>query len=192
MTETTIWLRRRRRSRRRQRWWRLERWTPSWRPCWSCWFRWDPRRGRIVSFRRKKEGGTINQHCVTDSDTMWMKFTLVTIFVGCTIFSDEAKAQLVDNFVCPDEFEGYYPHLYSCDRYGTFVFCFFTKCVSVTLFFWYFFVLTRKYGYFAFILREDCVSLFCVSNDLNCSDICQKWNTSVKWCSNKTRKIHDS
>ena len=23
----------------------------------------------------------------------------------------------VDNFVCPDEFEGFYPHLYSCDKY---------------------------------------------------------------------------
>merc|ERR1719367_1999523 len=45
-----------------------------------------------------------------------MKFTLVTyIFVG--IIFGCAKAQFVDNFVCPDEFEGYYPHLYSCDRY---------------------------------------------------------------------------
>ena len=28
-----------------------------------------------------------------------------------------AAGQLVDDFQCPDEFEGYYPHLYSCDRY---------------------------------------------------------------------------
>ena len=26
-------------------------------------------------------------------------------------------AQKQDNFKCPDEFEGYYPHLYSCDKY---------------------------------------------------------------------------
>jgi len=23
----------------------------------------------------------------------------------------------IDDFTCPDEFEGYYPHLYSCDKY---------------------------------------------------------------------------
>ena len=28
-----------------------------------------------------------------------------------------SKAQFEDNFSCPDEFEGYYPHLFSCDRY---------------------------------------------------------------------------
>ena len=23
----------------------------------------------------------------------------------------------IDDFTCPDEFEGYYPHLFSCDKY---------------------------------------------------------------------------
>ena len=27
------------------------------------------------------------------------------------------NAQKQDNFQCPDQFEGFYPHLYSCDRY---------------------------------------------------------------------------
>jgi len=27
------------------------------------------------------------------------------------------KSQIVDDFTCPDEFEGYYPHLLSCDKY---------------------------------------------------------------------------
>ena len=26
-------------------------------------------------------------------------------------------AQLVDDFSCPDDLEGFYPHLYSCDKY---------------------------------------------------------------------------
>ena len=70
---------------------------------------------RAFMFFKWGGGGGDDQHCVTDSDTMWMKFTLVTyIFVG--IIFGCAKAQFVDNFVCPDEFEGYYPHLYSCDR----------------------------------------------------------------------------
>ena len=33
------------------------------------------------------------------------------------LFLGFAQSQLVDNFQCPDEFEGYYPHLFSCDRY---------------------------------------------------------------------------
>lgn len=41
---------------------------------------------------------------------MWSKFLIVAFVVKA------AKAQ-VDNFACPDEFEGYYPHLYSCDKY---------------------------------------------------------------------------
>ena len=28
-----------------------------------------------------------------------------------------AKAQFEDQFTCPDEFEGFYPHLFSCDQY---------------------------------------------------------------------------
>merc|ERR1711976_34014 len=36
--------------------------------------------------------------------------------LGISILS-VANSQLVDNFSCPDEFEGYYPHLYSCDKY---------------------------------------------------------------------------
>jgi len=32
------------------------------------------------------------------------------------LFATAALAQ-VDDFSCPDEFEGYYPHLYSCDKY---------------------------------------------------------------------------
>merc|ERR1712106_1245511 len=27
------------------------------------------------------------------------------------------SGQLVDDFTCPDEFVGFYPHLYSCDKY---------------------------------------------------------------------------
>merc|ERR1739848_443856 len=49
-----------------------------------------------------------------DSDTMWSHQVL---FVVASLAITFSKAQLVDNFVCPDEFEGYYPHLYSCDRY---------------------------------------------------------------------------
>ena len=45
---------------------------------------------------------------------MWMK-QLVAL-LGLSVINC-ISAQLVDNFVCPDEFEGYYPHLYSCDRY---------------------------------------------------------------------------
>jgi hypothetical protein len=38
---------------------------------------------------------------------------LVVVLAMCGL----AKAQLVDDFTCPDEFEGYYPHLFSCDKY---------------------------------------------------------------------------
>ena len=42
--------------------------------------------------------------------------TLVAL--ACALASVQLSAgQLVDDFSCPDEFEGYYPHLYSCDRY---------------------------------------------------------------------------
>ena len=41
---------------------------------------------------------------------MWSKFLIVAFVVKA------AKGQ-VDNFACPDEFEGYYPHHYSCDKY---------------------------------------------------------------------------
>ena len=39
----------------------------------------------------------------------------VLLLISC--FLGSRYAQLVDDFVCPDEFEGYYPHLYSCDKY---------------------------------------------------------------------------
>ena len=66
------------------------------------------------SFQKNKEDP---KHCVTDSDTMWMKFTLVKNLILCGIIFGCAQAQnFVDNFACPDEFEGYYPHLYSYDR----------------------------------------------------------------------------
>merc|ERR1712064_159411 len=43
--------------------------------------------------------------CVT------LKMTILVL-----LFATAALAQ-VDDFSCPDEFEGYYPHLYSCDKY---------------------------------------------------------------------------
>lgn len=36
--------------------------------------------------------------------------------IGLLILGSLTSAQ-TDNFSCPDEFEGYYPHLYSCDKY---------------------------------------------------------------------------
>lgn len=42
---------------------------------------------------------------------MWKSLLLLYISSVITL------AQFIDNFQCPDEFEGYYPHLYSCDKY---------------------------------------------------------------------------
>ena len=33
------------------------------------------------------------------------------------LFIFKTNAQLIDDFTCPDQFEGFYPHLYSCDKY---------------------------------------------------------------------------
>ena len=41
--------------------------------------------------------------------------SLILIFI-CALFLG-VRAQLEDNFSCPDEFEGFYPHLFSCDLY---------------------------------------------------------------------------
>ena len=38
---------------------------------------------------------------------------MVLLLAGCVA----SRAQLVDDFSCPDTLEGYYPHLYSCDKY---------------------------------------------------------------------------
>lgn len=41
---------------------------------------------------------------------------MVVIFLTLCILQT-SWAQLVDEFKCPDQFEGYYPHLFSCDQY---------------------------------------------------------------------------
>ena len=41
---------------------------------------------------------------------------LVSIFLFLSSLN-LITAQKQDNFKCPDKFEGFYPHLYSCDRY---------------------------------------------------------------------------
>merc|ERR1719232_2298008 len=46
-----------------------------------------------------------------DTDNMDSKFVLILGAVATV------RGQLEDNFSCPDEFVGFYPHLYSCDKY---------------------------------------------------------------------------
>ncbi len=40
-----------------------------------------------------------------------MRYLIVIALLGL------ARGQFEDDFRCPDEFEGYYPHLFSCDKY---------------------------------------------------------------------------
>jgi hypothetical protein len=42
---------------------------------------------------------------------MLQRICLLTLGLGVV------KAQLIDDFTCPDEFQGFYPHLISCDKY---------------------------------------------------------------------------
>merc|ERR1711936_190180 len=42
---------------------------------------------------------------------------LVLVFSVASCLAQDAGLDYVDDFSCPDELEGYYPHLYSCDKY---------------------------------------------------------------------------
>ena len=45
-----------------------------------------------------------------------MKSLIILIFI-CVVTTSSRAQILEDNFSCPDEFEGFYPHLFSCDLY---------------------------------------------------------------------------
>merc|ERR1719195_990398 len=42
---------------------------------------------------------------------------MLSKFIGLLAVVAGASGQLVDDFTCPDEFVGFYPHLISCDKY---------------------------------------------------------------------------
>ena len=53
----------------------------------------------------------------SDSGTSQLNLVFVLLICLSSTSFNLIKAQKQDNFKCPDQFEGFYPHLYSCDRY---------------------------------------------------------------------------
>merc|ERR1712203_673764 len=59
--------------------------------------------------------GTVGAQPATRGEPSCAKMeTKLTLLLGVAAL---ASGQLVDDFECPDEFAGFYPHLISCDKY---------------------------------------------------------------------------